>query len=403
MMRRFFSGILAALAAAGCGVQAGVDVAEPASATGAIINGAACDAMTHESAVAILVDATMTFGSFGSQQMRVVMCTGTLIAPDTVLTAAHCTDPTLLTQGFGEVTAATYYVSGMADLSALAGTSQTVPELPADAIEVADRVRHPEFSIDNFQTVDGPGNFKDIALMFLSAPMPRVPMHVVGDMEAAAIMQVSTALTVVGWGQQQPGGGPFEPPPAGSVGIKVCAESFLNEVGTFEFQVGGDSSTARKCHGDSGGPSYAVVPGTSDVRVVGVTSHAYDNTDCAKGGVDTRVDVWRSWLDAEMTARCTGGTRVWCGAPGIPPADFIFTRLDDGGVFVGPDAGPAGSSSSSSGNAGSGGDSGGDDDDGAPKMPGCTQADTGVLASLAGGLGLAALVRRRRQVGRSSN
>ena len=55
-------------------------------------------------------------------------------------------------------------------------------------------------------------------------------------------------------------------------------------------------------------------------RLVGVTSHAYDETDCAaKGGVDTRVDHYLTWIDEQMRSRCEDGTRVWCEVEGIIP------------------------------------------------------------------------------------
>ena len=62
-----------------------------------------------------------------------------------------------------------------------------------------------------------------------------------------------------------------------------------------DFQVGGDASTSRKCHGDSGGPTYMKVQTQSAEkwRVVGITSHAYDESDCQKGGVDTRRQLAR--------------------------------------------------------------------------------------------------------------
>ena len=52
-------------------------------------------------------------------------------------------------------------------------------------------------------------------------------------------------------------------------------------------------------HGDSGGPTYMDVETSSETkrRVIGITSHAYDPNDYAKGGVDTRVDVWLDWID----------------------------------------------------------------------------------------------------------
>jgi MYXO-CTERM domain-containing protein len=70
------------------------------------------------------------------------------------------------------------------------------------------------------------------------------------------------------------------------------------------------------------------------MRIVGVTSHAYDQTDCKEtGGVDTRVDFYLGWIDAEMRARCEDGTRVWCDEPGLVPVPAKEPE-DDGGEDI---------------------------------------------------------------------
>ena len=90
-------------------------------------------------------------------------------------------------------------------------------------------------------------------------------------------------------------------------------------------KIGETAEDVRKCHGDSGGPSFLRVTtdSTEATRVIGVTSHAYDMTDCKQtGGVDTRVDYYLDWIQQEMEDRCADGTRVWCeetGIPAIPP------------------------------------------------------------------------------------
>ena len=64
---------------------------------------------------------------------------------------------------------------------------------------------------------------------------------------------------------------------------------------------------------------------TQTMRLIGVTSHAYDSTDCAeKGGVDTRVDAFLDWIDAEMRSRCEDGSRSWCEEEGI-----VWASIDD--------------------------------------------------------------------------
>ena len=89
----------------------------------------------------------------------------------------------------------------------------------------------------------------------------------------------------------------------------------------------------RKCHGDSGGPTFLDVETDSSesMRLIGVTSHAYDDSDCNEtGGVDTRADAYLDWIDAEMTARCDDGTRVWCDVTGILPPPAAEAIADDG-------------------------------------------------------------------------
>ncbi len=334
MTYRFFALWAAAAAMTACGTEADLSVYAPEAHEDAIINGKPCDETEYPTSVAILTDADLSLGGFGNQTVMAVSCTGTLIAPDVVLTAAHCLDASLMTMGFGEVSRVQYYVSREPDLSAYAGEGgsgggmggggQVLPP-PDGAIAASVFLPHPGFDINTMQSVSGPGDFRDIGLLFLDTPIEDIqPAIVIGRDE---IDQVKTGVEVgiAGWGQQTQGSGNFwEPPEPGTVGKKYCATSWINEIGTMEMQVGSDESSSRKCHGDSGGPSYMDVETTSDVkrRVVGITSHAYDQSDCAKGGVDTRVDPWLSWIDEQMTAGCADGTRVWCDVEGIIPASY---------------------------------------------------------------------------------
>ena len=76
---------------------------------------------------------------------------------------------------------------------------------------------------------------------------------------------------VVGWGQQTSD----QNPPAGTVGYKMHGTSHISETADYEFKVGEVESDVRKCHGDSGGPSFMEVETDSSEnwRIVGVTSH----------------------------------------------------------------------------------------------------------------------------------
>jgi MYXO-CTERM domain-containing protein len=300
---------------AGCGGSS-MDLADT-STEQEIINGELCAKDEHPTAVGIIVDATIDLGGFGTIPIRTLMCTGTVIAPDVVLTAAHCLDATGLTMGYGEVLDEKYYISFESDLSGMSQgmESQTLPELPADAVQASGWQAHSDFSLDEMTGVAGPGVFNDLGIMFFDQDLGVAPMPVITPAEVDNLT-ANTEVVIVGWGQQDP-----NPQAPDSVGQKVCALSFINEVGSHEMQVGSDLASSRKCHGDSGGPTYLNL-GDAGWRLVGVTSHAYDQEDCNKGGVDTRVDAYLDWIDSQMVSACDDGTRGWCDVDGIIPPDF---------------------------------------------------------------------------------
>jgi hypothetical protein len=250
--------------------------------------------------------------------METFVCSSTLIAPDVVLLAAHCLDDYAFTFGFGEIEDKKIYWTSQADLSSWNGMT-TNPELPSDSIEASDWVIHEDFDMQNFDV--GLAANKDIALLFLNQPILDIEPAYLPTATEGTSMQEGDLLYIVGWGQQSATSW-GEQPPEGSYAYKQQGESHIAEINTYEFKVGEEQTDVRKCHGDSGGPSFWEAG--EGLRLVGVTSHAYDDSDCFEtGGVDTRVDYYLNWINDEMTTRCTNGTRVWCEEPGILPYGYF--------------------------------------------------------------------------------
>jgi hypothetical protein len=308
----------------------------------AIINGQSCAPDELPETVALLIDATLNFGG-DSFPLRTLLCTGTLIAPDTVMTAAHCVDESGLTGGFGTVESATYYVSRQADLRDLIGDGDTLAALPSDAMAVRSVVKQESFTLDVAEAPRGLGNFYDIGLVFLEEPVANLEPAIVMTPSEAQGLGVGIDVQISGWGQQSPD-------PEGPIGTRHCADAKIFEISEFEMQIGNEPSTARKCHGDSGGPTMIRISTDSrrKERVIGITSRAYDESDCGKGGVDTLASSWYQWIDDKMSERCQAGQRAWCEVPGVIPPEYY----DDGeGMTGGSEQGGCNSGGPASGGA----------------------------------------------------
>jgi hypothetical protein len=284
------------------------------------------------------------------------------------------------------VTRADFYVSFEADLSRFSAQTETPLPIPDSAIPAREALGHPAFDINELSNPQGVGGVEnDIGLLFLDVPVDGVIPEVVITAEEGRSLQTGATVRIAGWGQQT-STPPGQQPPEGSVGVKQCGDATINELGEALMQIGGDATTTRKCRGDSGGPTYVALDDDAKIarRVIGVTSRAYDQSDCNKGGVDTRVDAFLEFIDAEMSARCADGRRAWCDVPGVLSEDDVYALAhpDDGKVD---------------------GDGGDEDDDAArdngddlAEPPGCaaasaTPAFVGALA------GLAALALRRKR------
>jgi len=337
--RRFLVLPVAVISLSACGDAGTLDVGAPARHEYSIIGGSKAVDADYPAVGSLVFKATDPY--YGGE-IAGFLCTGTLIAPDVVLLASHCIDAETI---FGPGVTPTWYFSFALDVTDFAATMV----LPAKTYEVKKALKNPDYNSADFDTFQGGlGTFHDIALLFLkTAVTDRTPAVVLGPNDAANIV-VDAPVKIIGYGSRDSNYDPNSTNPD-YAGIKYLATSNINEVGATEMQIGDAAPTPQKCHGDSGGPTFLTFNDTAlpAERLIGVTSHAYDQTDCYRGGVDTRIDPYRGWVDTEMKKGCTDLVRVSCQGGGalavavVPPpnngnnntsTDYINSRAqNDGG------------------------------------------------------------------------
>ncbi len=197
-------------------------------------------------------------------------CTGTLIAPDVVLTAAHCL----------------HFLGRRLPGFVLAPQVATAtPETTVRALRV---VIHPKFVV---RAGDG-APLHDLALVLLERPLRGVaPETLLSKSEGAGIV-AGAGVDLVGYGQMTRD--------TTVVGTKNRGRSKLVETRPFEWVVGAPS-VPQNCDGDSGGPAFVEIAGKR--RLMGISSRALDDkAPCVGGTIHARVDAESDWITAALRA-----------------------------------------------------------------------------------------------------
>jgi uncharacterized protein (TIGR03382 family) len=234
--------------------------------------------------------------SFDDQDESLSTCTGTLIAPTVVVTAAHCID---------NPDAAGFLVYFGSDASAAVDPGQLFLTYAESVVE------HPDWDPDTLEN--------DIGLMFLLDAVPIVPAQL--RTAPLARTDLEAPVHLVGWGIT--GGGEDDG------GVKRHVVSQLFDFDQTLVAVG--SPEANTCNGDSGGPAFLERDGVEEL--IGVTS--FGDADCVLDGFSTRVD---SFLEFIASGGTGGGGGAGTGDVGAPCAGgedcrsgvCLLTRDGDG-------------------------------------------------------------------------
>lgn len=254
-MRRMLasSGLALSLLASGC---LGAPPAGVGSSSASIIGGTSD---TGDPGV-VLVFAQVPGAQSGS------LCTGEVVSPHVVMTAAHCVSPDEVGQG------AVFNVFTGNDFN---------QATQADLLPVAEAHPNPAWNASDLAA----GN--DVGVVILKNAITIAPLPF--NHSAMAQTMVGQNVRFVGYGLD-------DAVNQTGAGVKRVTSTTLSDYDQVKLHF--TDGTHETCNGDSGGPAFMTLGGVE--TIVGITS--YGNPNCNQGGYDTRIDSVAPFVDGYVKA-----------------------------------------------------------------------------------------------------
>ncbi|SHG10050.1 S1 family peptidase [Streptoalloteichus hindustanus] len=231
--------------------------AERSDVTPFIVGGSRVSTSTYPWVVQLTTDSGFQF------------CGGTLVRPNKVVTAAHCTT--------GEAPSAIRVVAGRDDKRSSAG----------EVADVSDIWVHPRYGSQA-------GN--DVSVLTLDRELSYTPLPLASP-EDTGLYEPGTNATILGWGLTREGGSPSRYLLGATVPLvadQKCSSTYPQYTARGEVCAGFPRGGTDTCQGDSGGPLVA------GGKLIGVTSWGQGCARAGKPGVYARVAGHHAELSAQL-------------------------------------------------------------------------------------------------------
>ncbi|GGU61883.1 S1 family peptidase [Lentzea flava] len=200
-------------------------------------------------------------------------CGGTLVAPNKVVTAAHCT--------VGDSASAVRVVAGRDDKQSTAGTVARVTKIWI----------HPSYT-------DVTRGY-DVSVLTLDRNLSQTPLKFATSADST-LYAAGTSSTILGWGDTASGGTDSRYLLKATVPLtsnSTCANAYGSRfIATAMVCAGYTQGGTDTCQGDSGGPLVA------GGKLIGITSWGDGCADPGIPGVYTRVSTYATQIQAQINS-----------------------------------------------------------------------------------------------------